>query len=105
MVAQAGDLSARPLFDSGDVGSELALVQSMFTSLGTPTLESWPEASTLPDWGKLAFRRFEPKSWSEMMPNAEDGARDLASRLLRFESGERLSADQALRHEYFSTHT
>lgn len=30
------------LFDSGDVGSELALIQSIFKNLGTPTLATWP---------------------------------------------------------------
>lgn len=30
------------LFDSGALGSELALIQSIFKTLGTPTLETWP---------------------------------------------------------------
>lgn len=33
------------LFDAGPLGSELALIQSIFQSLGTPTLEQWPVRS------------------------------------------------------------
>ena len=32
----------KTLFDSGALGSELALIQSIFRTLGTPTLETWP---------------------------------------------------------------
>jgi hypothetical protein len=30
------------LFDSGELGSDLALIQSVFKKLGTPNLEVWP---------------------------------------------------------------
>ena len=30
------------LFDSGELGSDLALIQSIFTKLGTPNLDVWP---------------------------------------------------------------
>jgi hypothetical protein len=30
------------LFDSGELGSDLALLQSIFKKLGTPTLTRWP---------------------------------------------------------------
>ena len=42
VVAEAASLSNITLFDSGDLGSELALIQSIFKSLGTPTIETWP---------------------------------------------------------------
>lgn len=31
-----------PIFDGGPLGSELGLIKSMFTTLGTPTDETWP---------------------------------------------------------------
>lgn len=34
--------SRKTLFDAGALGSELALVQSIFKTLGTPTVEMWP---------------------------------------------------------------
>lgn len=42
VAAEVTSLGNRTLFDAGELGSELALVQSIFKSLGTPTLEVWP---------------------------------------------------------------
>ena len=41
VVAEA-ECRGRPLFDSGDVGSELALIKSIFSTLGTPHDDTWP---------------------------------------------------------------
>jgi len=104
VVAEATSVLPSPgsaLFDAGDLGSELALIQSMFTSLGTPKLDTWPEAVRLPDWGKMAFRQFPGKSWEDLMPGAGKEARDLVGRLVRFESGQRASAAQILEDVYF----
>ncbi len=42
VVAEVTGLGGRTLFDAGELGSELALIQSIFKSLGTPNLEVWP---------------------------------------------------------------
>lgn len=42
VLAQTSSLSGDTLFDSGHLGSELALIQSIFKSLGTPDLDAWP---------------------------------------------------------------
>lgn len=41
-VAEILDPSHATLFDSGELGSDLALLQSIFKKLGTPTLTRWP---------------------------------------------------------------
>lgn len=41
-VAEALGPDHETLFDSGELGSDLALIQSMFKKLGTPNLEVWP---------------------------------------------------------------
>jgi len=41
-VAEALDPDHATLFDSGELGSDLALIQSMFKKLGTPNLSVWP---------------------------------------------------------------
>ena len=41
-VAEAVEPSHQTLFDSGELGSELALIQSIFKKLGTPNLSVWP---------------------------------------------------------------
>jgi serine/threonine protein kinase len=41
-VAEALDPTHVTLFDSGELGSDLALIQSVFKKLGTPNLDVWP---------------------------------------------------------------
>jgi cyclin-dependent kinase len=45
-VAEALDPEHATLFDSGELGSDLALIQSMFKKLGTPNLDVWPVCSS-----------------------------------------------------------
>ena len=42
VVAEALSSTHKSLFDAGDLGSELALIQSIFKTLGTPTVQTWP---------------------------------------------------------------
>jgi cyclin-dependent kinase len=42
VVAEAVGVHHRQLFDSGDLGSELSLIHSIFTTLGTPNTQVWP---------------------------------------------------------------
>ncbi|KAL9108301.1 MAG: hypothetical protein Q9227_006899 [Pyrenula ochraceoflavens] len=98
----------RPLFTAGAVGSELALISSMFMTLGTPDLDNWPSAEKLPDWGKMRFKEFPRREWSEILGpgvvgNEEAGAEavDLVGKLVRFEAGTRLRAEDALNHPFF----
>ena len=39
--------SQRPLFDAGPLGSELGLIKSIFTTLGTPNDKTWPASRQL----------------------------------------------------------
>jgi len=136
VAAQVLGLGNRTMFDSGDLGSELALIKSIFETLGTPDLEVWPvsllfsrsfvvrpfsvvtarvaqisvgsarnmcvltciffnqEAATLPDWGKMRFTKYARKPWEEILPGLQPQERDLVSRLLVYESGNRLSAQE-----------
>ncbi|KAL8946796.1 MAG: hypothetical protein Q9222_006851 [Ikaeria aurantiellina] len=89
------------LFDSGPLGSDLALIQSVFKTLGTPMDETWPEAESFPDWGKMQFHMYPTKSWEEILPHAGEDARDLVTGLVRYQSTERMSASEALEHPFF----
>ncbi|KAJ4347163.1 mitogen-activated protein kinase [Didymosphaeria variabile] len=82
------------LFDSGELGSDLALISSVFSSLGTPDLSVWPEAAEFPDWGKVQFIEFPTQPWSSLLPGTLDIEQDLVSQLVRYESGSRLKAAQ-----------
>ncbi|KOC12694.1 hypothetical protein AFCA_007228 [Aspergillus flavus] len=102
VVAEAVAVGHKQLFDSGPLGSDLSLIQSIFQTLGTPDEEIWPETEKLPDWGKVEFYRYPAKSWDDILRGASSKGRDLVSQLVRYESSQRISATEALRHPYFS---
>jgi len=117
VVAEALRLGSRTFFDAGALGSELALIQSIFQALGTPNLEIWPvsssreclfhhlaedsiqEAASFPDWGKMEFYKFPPKPWAELLPSVPTDAVDLVKKLLRYQSSERLAAAEVGIHQ------
>jgi cyclin-dependent kinase len=87
----------KPLFDSresSEDGNQLGLILSMFKTIGTPTIETWPEAlhfSTPPfQW----YQIFAGHPWDELLPEAGDEERDLVQWLVRYESRERLTASK-----------
>ncbi|OOG00723.1 hypothetical protein ASPCADRAFT_502986 [Aspergillus carbonarius ITEM 5010] len=103
VVAEAVAVGHKQLFDSGPVGSDLSLIQSIFQTLGTPDEGTWPETQRLPDWGKVEFYKYPAKRWDDILKGASTKARDLVSQLVCYESNQRLSAEEALKHSYFET--
>jgi len=100
VAAQVVALGPHTLFDSGDVGSELALIKSIFETIGTPNLDTWPEVSTFHDWGKMSFRDYPGKQWLDILPNTSHEARDFVKCLVQYQSTSRMTAVQALEHPY-----
>lgn len=88
-----------PLFDAGPLGSELGLIKSIFTTLGTPNDETWPSALRYPDWGKMKFQNFPPESWKKILPGASEKATDFVTKTVCYEPTQRLTAKQALQHD------
>ncbi|KAJ9614474.1 mitogen-activated protein kinase [Cladophialophora chaetospira] len=99
VVAELVKVGHLPIFDSGEVGSELALIKSIFTTLGTPSEETWPSAKDCPDWGKMRFQQFAAKTWEEIVPKASATALDFVSKTVCYEKTARLTAKDALKHE------
>ena len=89
------------LFQSGHIGTELALIQSIFMTLGTPDETIWPGAVTCPDWGKMEWKQFPLRPWTDILPNASPIARDLVSSLICYEPTLRTTAVTCRQHAYF----
>lgn len=100
-VAEVVEPSHQTLFDSGELGSELALIQSIFKKLGTPNLSVWPEAAEFHDWGKMEFYEYPPRPWPALLTEASETECDLVGSLVRYESESRMTAAQVLMHPYF----
>ncbi|KAF2445507.1 Mo25-domain-containing protein [Karstenula rhodostoma CBS 690.94] len=80
-VAEALAPGHPTLFDSGELGSDFALISSVFSKLGTPNVNVWPEAAGFPDWGKVQFIEFPAKPWSTLLPGISDVEQDLVGQL------------------------
>ena len=50
----------------------------------------------------MQFMEFPKVSWEEVLPEAGVEARDLVGALVRYESGERMKADEVLKHAFFN---
>ena len=92
----------KPLFP-GD--SEIDEIFKIFRVLGTPTEEDWPGVTSFPDF-KSSFPKWERKRDEEMV--SDDGAKvlgdsglDLLEALLQYDPAARISAKQAVAHQYF----
>jgi serine/threonine protein kinase len=93
--------SMTPLF-TGD--SEIDQLYKIFCLLGTPTEETWPGVTELPDF-KAFFPRWQAKSLVEsvpgLVPNLDQAGLDLLDQLLRYHPSQRISARRAMNHEWF----
>ncbi len=49
---------------------------------------------TFSDWGKMSFHMYPPKPWAEILPNASERGRDLVSRLVTYQSSDRMTAKE-----------
>ncbi|KAK9739012.1 Protein kinase domain [Popillia japonica] len=93
-LANAG----RPLFPGSDVDDQL---RRIFKLLGTPTEETWSGMATLPDY--KPFPLYQPNmSLSLVVPKLGNRGRDLLQKLLVCNPTQRMSADDAMSHAYFS---
>uniref|UniRef100_A0A7N5JH28 Cyclin-dependent kinase 5 n=1 Tax=Ailuropoda melanoleuca TaxID=9646 RepID=A0A7N5JH28_AILME len=93
-LANAG----RPLFPGNDVDDQL---KRIFRLLGTPTEEQWPAMTKLPDYKPYPMYP-ATTSLVNVVPKLNATGRDLLQHLLKCNPVQRISAEEALQHPYFS---
>ncbi|XP_055098159.1 cyclin-dependent kinase 3 isoform X4 [Symphalangus syndactylus] len=82
--------------------SEIDQLFRIFRTLGTPSEDTWPGVTQLPDY-KGSFPKWTRKGLEEIVPNLEPEGRDLLMQLLQYDPCQRITAKTALAHPYFST--
>ncbi|XP_033219829.1 cyclin-dependent kinase 20-like isoform X2 [Belonocnema kinseyi] len=82
-------LNNAPLFPGETDIEQLAIV---LRHLGSPTKETWPEVTTLPDYNKITFPYHKGITWEEVIPDAQSEAVDLVRNILLYNSCKRLTA-------------
>jgi len=91
--------SKRALFH-GD--SEIDQLFRIFRILSTPTEESWPGVSSLPDF-KPNFPSWKTNNLPTEAKNLDESGIDLLQKTLIYDPAKRISAKAMLNHPYFST--
>nr|P51953.1 RecName: Full=Cyclin-dependent kinase 7; AltName: Full=40 kDa protein kinase; AltName: Full=CDC2/CDK2,4-activating kinase; AltName: Full=Cell division protein kinase 7; AltName: Full=P40 MO15 [Carassius auratus]BAA07611.1 MO15/cdk7 kinase [Carassius auratus]prf//2003216A cdc2-related protein p40 MO15 [Carassius auratus] len=92
------ELLLRVPFLAGD--SDLDQLTGIFEALGTPTEETWPGMSNLPDY--VSFKLFPGTPLEHIFSAAGDDLLELLKGLFTFNPCTRTTASQALKMRYFS---
>ncbi|KAG6028118.1 hypothetical protein E4U41_000774 [Claviceps citrina] len=103
MLAEAITSPPTPPFTSRaahEDGNQLGLILSVIKTLGTPTADTWPEARAFNVSPFELWTVFPQRSWEEILPDVHEQFRDLVARLLRFESRDRMTAEEASIHPF-----
>ena len=81
--------------------SDIEQLSRVFTARGTPTDETWPGVSDLPDY--IAFQPQPVQPLRELFTAATDDTLSLLNACLTMNPAERISAQAALEHAYFTS--
>eukprot|EP00178_Gracilaria_changii_P016613 TRINITY_DN47865_c0_g1_i1.p1 TRINITY_DN47865_c0_g1~~TRINITY_DN47865_c0_g1_i1.p1 ORF type:complete len:311 (-),score=55.06 TRINITY_DN47865_c0_g1_i1:57-989(-) len=73
----------------------------IFRVLGTPSAESWPRVTELPDW-RTDFPYYPATPVQQIAPKLDALGHDLLNRMLQYDPAQRISAAAALQHAYFN---
>ncbi|KAH9306915.1 hypothetical protein KI387_011319 [Taxus chinensis] len=80
---------------------DLDQLGKIFAAFGTPKPSQWPDMHCLPDF--VEFQQVPPQPLRTLFPTATEDALDLLSKMFAFDPKQRISAQQALEHRYFSS--
>ncbi|KAJ9579543.1 hypothetical protein L9F63_004802, partial [Diploptera punctata] len=92
------EMKMREALFPGD--SEIDQLFRIFRTLGTPDEETWPGVSNLPDY-KSMFPRWDAQDIAEVVPKLDECGKDLFLKLVTYDPSRRISAVEALKHQYF----
>lgn len=94
-------MQGAPLFP-GD--SEIDQIFKIFRILGTPSEDSWPGVSSLPDY-KPTFPQWSAQDLGRIVSLLDAHGLDLLKRSLTYDSAKRISAKRSLQHPYFGDYS
>ncbi|KAG1885733.1 Pkinase-domain-containing protein [Suillus subluteus] len=92
-------LLKEPLFQAKN---EIELLSMIFKLLGPPTSSSWPDYSTLPLAKTITLPSPQPHQFRQRFHHMTTAGIDLLVSLLTYDPEQRISAEEAVHHPYFS---
>jgi len=91
--------TGKPMFPGKNPSDELLKI---YKGLGTPIEEDYPDIVNLPKWNKKETPEVEGRGMMNLVPGLEDDGYDLISRMMVYDPGKRVTAQQALEHPYLA---
>ncbi|KAI0361743.1 Pkinase-domain-containing protein [Trametes cingulata] len=88
-----------PLFQAK---GEIEMISMIFKLLGPPTSQTWPDYNSLPLAKTITLPAPHPPQLRQRFPYITNAGLDLMTRLLAYDPEDRISAEEALKHPYFS---
>ncbi|KAK9503490.1 hypothetical protein O3M35_010035 [Rhynocoris fuscipes] len=85
-----------PLFAGSSEGDQL---DKIFRIIGTPAESEWPKDVSI---GLNSFIPRSPLNLRDVIPNLCESSKNLLESMLQFDARKRISAAEAMRHEYFN---
>ncbi|KAI8388241.1 Pkinase-domain-containing protein [Radiomyces spectabilis] len=82
--------------------SEIDQIDKIFKLLGTPNEDIWPGLMELPHAKNISFNQYRHSTLRSRFPYLTSAGLDLLSQLLAYDPDKRITAEQALKHPYFS---
>lgn len=85
---------------------EPLILKKIYSVCGSPCEENWPGVTKYPLWKDLGPKSEKPRKLKEMYgiyENFDENGLDLLDKLLSLNPSDRLSAEEALAHPFFTT--
>ncbi|CAG8001288.1 unnamed protein product [Penicillium olsonii] len=85
-------------------GGELSQMEKLYNALGTPTKTEWPDLVEMPWFHLMRPKERRPRVFEDQYRDVlSSGAMDLISSIFRYDPSQRPSAEDVLKHPYFTS--
>mmetsp|Transcript_7167 Transcript_7167/g.15562 ORF Transcript_7167/g.15562 Transcript_7167/m.15562 type:complete len:171 (-) Transcript_7167:280-792(-) len=91
--------NGRPLITGTSESDQLDRILRLF---GTPMVEDWPSIVDLPDYSPDLPRYPGPAAIASLVPTLDAAGVDLFDRMMKYDPAQRITAQDALSHPYFT---